>query len=324
MQIKEFFINIEKRTKVFPYTLGILSIFSVLSYILLFIGYNSLDKKVEAAQISNAFENIEISAKSAIVLDISSSTAPKILYEKNADEPLPLASLTKIMTAATAFETASGMKDVSITEGNLEPEGSYGFFVGSKWKFQDLIDYTLLVSANDGASAIAATAGAFGSNITINSTSSENVARNQFVINMNALAETLGLTESKFFNEHGLDRDENHVGAFGSARDMAKLFQYVLEKYPGALEATKYPNLRFTDESGFVYNGNNTNISVNEIPSLIASKTGFTDLAGGNLIIAFDAGLNRPVIISVLGSTKEKRFEDVLLLASTTLSYFKN
>ena len=53
--------------------------------------------------------------------------------------------------------------------------------------------------------------------------------------------------------------------------------------------------------------------------SQIASKTGFTDLAGGNLVIAFDAGLSHPIIISVLGSTQEGRFRDVEKLVTASL-----
>jgi len=67
------------------------------------------------------------------------------------------------------------------------------------------------------------------------------------------------------------------------------------------------------------YFANNTNIFVDKIPNLIASKTGFTDLAGGNLVIAFNADINRPIIISVLGSTEEGRFTDVLQLIEATI-----
>jgi D-alanyl-D-alanine carboxypeptidase len=67
------------------------------------------------------------------------------------------------------------------------------------------------------------------------------------------------------------------------------------------------------------YSAENTNVVIDKIPNLIASKTGYTDLAGGNLVIAFDAGLNHPIIISVLGSTEKGRFSDVLQLVQATL-----
>ena len=72
-----------------------------------------------------------------------------------------------------------------------------------------------------------------------------------------------------------------------------------------------------------VYNTNgdyhtteNTNEIVSKIPNLIGSKTGYTDLAGGNLTIAFDLGHNRPIIVTVLGSTRAERFTDVLTLVA--------
>ena len=57
---------------------------------------------------------------------------------------------------------------------------------------------------------------------------------------------------------------------------------------------------------------------------LIASKTGYTDLAGGNLVIAFDAGFNHPIIVSVLGSTIDGRFTDAEALVWAALAYLQN
>ena len=66
----------------------------------------------------------------------------------------------------------------------------------------------------------------------------------------------------------------------------------------------------------------NTNQTIDAIPSPLLSKTGFTDLAGGNLVVVFDAGINHPVAVVVLGSTKDERFSDVQALVQETLRYF--
>jgi D-alanyl-D-alanine carboxypeptidase len=58
---------------------------------------------------------------------------------------------------------------------------------------------------------------------------------------------------------------------------------------------------------------------LNKIPSLIASKTGFTDLAGGNLAVIFDAGFEYPIIVVVLGSSQTGRFTDVEKLVNLSL-----
>jgi D-alanyl-D-alanine carboxypeptidase len=58
------------------------------------------------------------------------------------------------------------------------------------------------------------------------------------------------------------------------------------------------------------------------MPGLLLSKTGYTDLAGGNLVIVFDVGIGHPVAIVVLGSTRDARFTDVEKLMHATLSHF--
>ena len=65
----------------------------------------------------------------------------------------------------------------------------------------------------------------------------------------------------------------------------------------------------------------NTDLDIGKIPGLLASKTGFTALAGGNLVVAFDASIGRPIIVVVLGSTEDGRFTDVAQLTSSSLAY---
>ena len=67
----------------------------------------------------------------------------------------------------------------------------------------------------------------------------------------------------------------------------------------------------------------NTNPNSITIPGFIASKTGFTDLAGGNLVMAFDAGVGNPIVIVVLGSSHAGRFTDASALIHATLKYFE-
>jgi D-alanyl-D-alanine carboxypeptidase len=65
----------------------------------------------------------------------------------------------------------------------------------------------------------------------------------------------------------------------------------------------------------------NTNKAIDLLPNVIASKTGFTDLAGGNLVVAFDAGIAHPIIIAVLGSSFDGRFDDMTKLVNSTIEY---
>jgi serine-type D-Ala-D-Ala carboxypeptidase (penicillin-binding protein 5/6) len=296
--------DIDKRTKAFPKLIIALCIVTILAYGLLI--QRGTPGKAEAKREPRQFDTVALTAKAAVVLDVNSG---KLLYAKNPDLPLPLASLTKIMTAITAEKIAKGMDRISINEDALTAEGDSGLKVASAWKTRNLIDYFLVVSSNDGARALAGAAAAW--------------SKQDFVSEMNRTGKEIGLSNSTFFNEHGLDRgrEEMRAGAYGSAQDMAKLFQYALKNYPEVLEATRYPELLIKDENNDSYIATNTNLAVNSIPSLIASKTGYTDLAGGNLIIAFDAGLEQPVIIVVLGSTQEGRFEDIMKLVNETVRY---
>ena len=305
-------LGIEIRTKYFIYVLVCLCLASVLIFGLLLIGEKALEKKrgAAAAEKLGPFQEIILEAKSVIVWDVINN---RELYSKNPDLPLPLASLTKVLTAIMTDEKLNDNQNIKITKEDLEPEGDSQLIVGDIWQVRNLRDFTLLTSSNDGAFALAALA---------ESQAADN-SRVEFIKEMNDTASKIGLSNSKFFNEHGLDREADRGGAYGSAKDMAILFEYTFRNYPEILEATRYKNLEFMSAEK-TYSAENTNTIIDKIPNILASKTGYTDLAGGNLIVAFDAGLNRPIIISVLGSTEEGRFSDVLQLVEATIKELPN
>lgn len=320
--LKEIF-NIENRTKYFIPVLVCLLIISVVVFSLLIIGEKALNKKEKIIVVKpSPFAEISLEAKSAVVWDVVND---KELFGKNSNEPLPLASLTKVMTAITINGKINDNQKVKITPADLKSEGDSKLVVGDTWQAKDLRDFTLLTSSNDGAFALAAVAESEQIVPPYNnpaSTSPEEL-RNRFIKEMNDTASKIGLTNSKFFNEHGLDREADRGGAYGSAKDMTILFEYILKNYPQILEATRYKNLEFASVNK-KYSAENTNVVIDKIPNIIASKTGYTDLAGGNLVIVFDAGLNHPIIISILGSTAEGRFEDALKLVNATIKFISN
>lgn len=314
------FLDRETRTKYFIHVLVFLLVISFLIFGLLIIGEKSLIKKEQTVvvKIPDAFAPVNLEAKSAVVWDV---VAGRELFSKNSDLPLPLASLTKVMTAVTIDGKLKNDQKIKITADDLKPEGDSRLVVGDSWRADDLRDFTLLTSSNDGAFALAAVAESKQALPPYsNASTTPEKLREQFIKEMNYTAAKIGLVNSKFFNEHGLDRTIDKGGAYGSARDMATLFEYALKNHPEILEATRYKNLEFSSSEKKYY-GENTNILIDKIPDVIASKTGFTDLAGGNLVIAFDAGLNRPIIVSVLGSTEEGRFTDVLQLVNASMKF---
>lgn len=275
------------------------------------------------------FGGLNLEARAVFVYDVEAGRA---LYNKDADIPLPLASLAKIMTALLASEapetgesavtvaldgfetfeipiaysTTTMMSDgtassttVVVHSKNTVPVKKY-----SKWNLRDLLDYTLLVSFNEGAEALA-----------MQRAGSESA----FVTLMNERAGSLGLATFAFKNASGLDIDERVSGAYGSARDVVRLIEHVLKEKPELLRATTLSSSVYTTLDGEKKYGRNTNPLAENIPGLLASKTGYTDLAGGNLAIAYNAGPIRPIIIVVLGSTKDARFTDVEKLIDASL-----
>ena len=252
---------------------------------------------------TDMFAEVHLEAQSAYVWDVREQ---RVLYNKDADTKLPLASITKLMTAMVAYELLEGTDAVEITTEALHQDGDSGLLGGETFSMQNLTDLTLITSSNDGAYALAAAAGA--------SLFPDRNAEQTFVRAMNIRAEDIGLSQTRFYNTTGLDVSETQSGAYGSARDVTFLMEHIITTYPSLLESTREDFTHIANDSGAAHAAQNTNAYTEAIPGLIASKTGYTTLAGGNLVVAFDAGLNRPIIVSVLGSSREGRFRDVLAL----------
>lgn len=254
--------------------------------------------------VPQKLEEVTVRASAAYVWDVR---AQRALFAKNAETALPIASITKLMTALLAHELLASDTITTIDLSAIEQEGSNGLVAGERFSIENLQELALISSSNDAAFALGATVG---------SALGENDATSQFVAGMNIRAEELGLTTMKFYNPTGLDVSPSRAGGYGSARDVSFLMEYIIEEYPEIILPTTEQETRVYNTAGQFHTIENTNDYVRQIPNLIGSKTGFTDLAGGNLTIAFDIGLNRPIIVTVLGSTREGRFQDVLTLVN--------
>jgi D-alanyl-D-alanine carboxypeptidase len=276
---------------------------------------NSNDVPVSTV-LPNPFDAVVLTAKSAYVYDIAEN---KVLYELNKQAELPLASLAKVMTALTAEELVPHDVTVTIDRDSLLEEGDTGLFAEEAWSLKTLLHYLLVVSSNDGAHAVAQTIGALEQE-----RESTTTPRQVFVRKMNELAQKIGLNNSYFINESGLDENVYTGGAYGTAEDIARLFSYTITRHPSLLEPTRHREMLVTSKSAITHTALNTNTAIAAIPGILASKTGFSDLAGGNLAIAFDASMMRPIVVVVLGSTQEGRFEDVLALTQAAREYIQN
>lgn len=260
---------------------------------------------------SNPFENISLEARAVYVLNLKTST---VLFARDENEKLPLASVTKLMTALIAREQMSESAVIILTKDDLSAEGDSGLRSGERWRLGDLLNVMLLVSSNDAAHAVAGFVGANGHQ---DQTGSVGESRAHFIQMMNERARELGFSTMEFFNESGLDNDALRTGGYASARDVAGLFAELWKKYPETVEITAHKDARIVSQDDIAHILPNTNEIVGHIPGLIASKTGYTTLAGGNLAVIFDRGIGEPILAIVLGSTYKGRFDDMQKLVET-------
>ena len=156
--------------------------------------------------------SFDISSKNAILYNLDEDT---ILYEKNSEEEVPIASLTKIMTSIIAIENITNIdEEITLTyddfKGLIEADASVaGFYVGENVTYRDLLYALLLPSGADAAQALTRLVGE---------------GRDNFVQMMNDKAKELGLEHTNFVNETGLDAD-NH---YSTVKDVATIFKYAI------------------------------------------------------------------------------------------------
>ncbi len=231
----------------------------------------------------------ELIAKSAVVYDLRTT---RVLYQKDAYEQLPLASLTKLMAVEVVLNKKDPTDLVELTSTDLKPEGDSGLRVGQAITIGDLIRLALVASSND---AITAAARSLGDN---------------YIGQMNDEAKNLGLTQTHFFNPTGLDINTRTSGAYGSAYDVARLASLFYNKHSNFFELTTKPEV-MVDAVGREIVQHATTEPLQSIHGFVAAKTGYTDLAGGNLVAIFDLQPGLTVAAVVLGSTRDGRFEDI-------------
>ncbi|RAP30659.1 D-alanyl-D-alanine carboxypeptidase [Brevibacillus laterosporus] len=150
----------------------------------------------------------KISAEAAAVIDVESG---RILYEKNGNKKMRIASLTKTLTAIVAIEATDIKKVVTVPDKAIGVEGSSIYLKrGEKLTLEELLYGLMLRSGNDAAAAIALQVGG---------------SIEGFATMMNEKAMYIGMNHSNFMNPHGLDNSDMH---YSTAVDMVKLSAYAL------------------------------------------------------------------------------------------------
>lgn len=258
-----------------------------------------------ASTIPDAFAQVSVEADAAIVYDLATG---KTLYAKNADAQLPLASLTKLLTVYAALSQLSPHTPITIPASATRLDGPHIFREGQIITLSNLARLTLTASLNDGAAAIAeATAGR------------QDLSQSAMLA---GAAAALGLSQTYAVNGSGLDVSAAVSGGYGSARDLAILAGALVLKAPAIAAATTKESAQAVSEGGTAFKVLNTDPMVGVISRLLLSKTGYTDLAGGNLVLVFDSGIRHPIAVVVLGSSQKARFTDGTALVAAAFAHF--
>ena len=245
--------------------------------------------------LSGPAQAFETAAKAAIIMDHRTGV---VLFEKNADERIPPASMSKLMTAYMIFDRlkAGRLKlddEITISEKSWKMGGSQMFLkVGDRVKVEDLIRGIIIQSGNDACVAMAeALAG----------------SEEEFAREMNEKARKLGLTNSGFANSTGLDAP----GHLMSVRDLALLAHRIIQDFP---EYFKYYS-----EREFVYRDikqqNRNPLLQANVPGVDGMKTGYTEQAGYGLVATAKRGDRRVItVLAGLGAISQRKTEGERLL----------
>ncbi|MBI2063325.1 MAG: D-alanyl-D-alanine carboxypeptidase [Candidatus Yanofskybacteria bacterium] len=224
----------------------------------------------------------EIEARAAALVDVKSG---RFLFAKNINKRLPIASITKLMSAIVVLENLDLNQIFSVPVESINVDGNGAdLFKNEQLRVADLFKIMLVKSSNDAALTLATEAQKLGID---------------FVAKMNEKAQNLGMANSKFTDPAGLD----DYDAFSTASDLIKLVSYAksYELISGTLKAT---TMDVSSADGRIpHHLVNTNQLLNQIRGIIIGKTGYTDNALGTMVL--EVGLDNVgdgLISVVLGS----------------------
>jgi serine-type D-Ala-D-Ala carboxypeptidase (penicillin-binding protein 5/6) len=230
-----------------------------------------------------------LTAKAAYFVEAESG---QVLYQKNPHEKLPIASLTKIMTAIVTLENKKMTDPINISQAAAAMEPDHMLLIGGeKLTVKELLYGVFLVSANDAAEALA-------ENVTSN--------RENFISLMNSEALQLGMKDSQFINPTGLQEDNREQ--YSTAFDVAIMSRYLIKHFPEVVEISSTPHMYLpqtsTHQDYDLYSGINL---LTTYPGVLGLKTGYTPEAGLTLVTL--AKKDNVVVLGVLLNSENRREE---------------
>ncbi len=280
----------------------------------IFTAQIELEKKLETLKPfrNREVKNLDIKAKSAISVLVNDQGKEKILFKKNINQKLPIASLTKLMTSFVVLKHYDLDKEITISKEAISQMENLGKLeIGEKFPVKYLLYPLLMESSNDAAFALA--------------NDYEGMTERDFVKLMRIEAKNLNLNNTFFDNPTGLDPEDSGTELnFSTAFDLVKLTKELL-KNPlvwEILATKKYtlygPELVNTNELLF-------DNSIDWQERIVGGKTGYTEMSGGCMILVLRAPNNQGYLINVVLGTDNNhaRFEEMKRLTNWVETAYK-
>lgn len=226
----------------------------------------------------------EINAESAISVESNLSDVNKIIFEKNSNIKLPIASLTKLMTAIIVLDNYDLSKNITVDKlADSQVPMKQDVKFGDAMPVESFLEIMLIKSSNKSAYAL-----------------SELIGAQKFVALMNQKAKDLGLVNTFFTDPTGLSPQN-----ISTANDLAKLAEYIFKNYPKIADISRAKEL---DVPGFG-KIENTDQLLAEVPEIVCSKTGFTTEAKGCLLLVMNNPKNNDFIINIILGADDRFLE---------------
>lgn len=233
----------------------------------------------------------ELEAESVISVQTDFLNEEKVLYEKNGEEKMPIASLTKLMTAVVALENLDLSKNISISKA-AEKQDERGLLKsGESFVARDLL-YDMLVESDNSA------AYAFF----------ESLSQDKFIKLMNLKANEIGLKNTYFSSVTGLG-----LTNYSTAKDLADFAKYIFNNNRLIIEIASTSEFDLYNSKGIfhhkAYNLNELLKDPDLKDKIIAGKTGQTKDAGGCLLLILKAPEEKGFLVNVILNAKDRFIE---------------
>ncbi|MFH1037019.1 MAG: serine hydrolase [Patescibacteria group bacterium] len=267
-------------------------------------GINVFQKNFDAyltAQISEPLEQMvsfdykreqkpmpDITADAVLSVRLNPSGKMKVMVEENAGKSLPIASVTKLMTAFIVLEDPEnfGFSKIITISNDAASQGTtpnYGNLkVGEKYTLEELVELMLIYSSNHAAFAL-----------------SETIGTDAFVERMNEKAQEMGMINTHFTNPTGLDPKDGGDLNYSTANDLILLTREILKTQPSIFRIGAKAHNYNSIENGL------SNLILPDDDEFIGGKTGYTTGAGGCILYLFKDQNENTYVNVILGTGTE-------------------